>query len=179
MFRERDYIEACPQGTYNDGTLTTLMCAPCPAGKSCIRKSAAVACASGEYSLKGEIHCHSCPIGASCLADFTDYTLCTTGQHSALGVITCSNCEVGYMCPDIFQQRQPCPPGTYQDATTQISCKPCALGFYSASYGNSVCTACPAGSYCPYADQPPVTCPFGTYSAGSQTTCSRCTDGYK
>jgi hypothetical protein len=178
MFRERDYIEPCPHGTYNDGTFATdLMCHPCPAGSSCIRKNAAIGCGPTEYSLEGEIHCHQCPAGAEC-PNRTSYTLCTAGETSAYGDVVCTDCAVGYMCPDIFQETQPCPPGTYQDAQSQISCKPCALGSYADSYGNNGCTACPAGSYCPYADLTPIVCPYGTFSGGSATTCSRCTDGF-
>jgi hypothetical protein len=71
-----------------------------------------------------------------------------------------------------------CPPGTYQDGTSQIYCKNCAIGYYTSSYGSTSCTQCPAGKYCPSPEMPPVTCPFGTYSPLGSTICQRCTDGY-
>lgn len=42
MIADRDTQELCPQGTYNPGGATgSLMCVPCPAGQSCLRKNAA------------------------------------------------------------------------------------------------------------------------------------------
>ena len=94
MFRERDYIEPCPHGTYMPSTNTaSLMCLPCPAGSSCHQKGSAITCASTEYSLSGEIHCHSCPVGASCTT--LSYILCTAGQYSAYGSTSCLACPVG------------------------------------------------------------------------------------
>ena len=122
LFRDRDYIEHCPQGTYMPSTNTaTRLCVPCPAGNSCIQKGTATACAADEYSQLGEIHCHKCPVGAQC-PNKNGYTLCTAGQYSNYGALTCSACPLGHFCPDIFQQPQKCPPGTYQSSTGQIGC---------------------------------------------------------
>ena len=177
MYRERDYIEPCPHGTYMPSSNTnSLLCLPCPAGSSCHQKGSSTTCSSTQYSLLGEIYCHSCPVWASCTT--SSYSLCSAGSYSGYGVTTCSTCSVGYFCPDIFQDKQPCPPGTYQDTTGNIGCKVCALGYYSSAFGSSACTQCPAGSYCPNADQPAIICPFGTYSTAGSVICLRCTDGY-
>lgn len=189
MFRQRDFIQPCPHGTYMPSSGTGgLMCAACPAGQSCLRKASATNCVLPQYSLLGEIHCHYCPSGASCTT--SSYTLCSQGQYSDYGVSTCTTCEAGYMCPDIFQTHQKCPPGYYQGSTGQLACSQCAVGYYSSGkfsllinicnigYGATACTQCPAGSYCPLPDKPPITCPFGTYSAAGSRICSRCTDGY-
>lgn len=168
MYRERNYIEPCPHGTYMPSTNTnSLMCVPCPAGFSCHQKGTSTACTAGYYSLQGDLHCHKCPVGASCTT--SSYTLCSTGQYSPYGTTSCSVCPQGYFCPDIFQDKQMCPPGTYQDSTSQIYCKNCALGYYASSYGSTSCTQCPAGKYCPSPEMPPVTCPFGTYSTAGST----------
>jgi len=179
MFRDRNYIEPCPHGTYmpTDNT-ASLMCLPCPAGFSCHQKGARVACAAKEYSMAGEIHCHKCPAGARC-PDKLGFIMCTEGQYSDYGEDTCQACPLGHYCPETHQTKQPCPPGTHQDGTSQTACKPCALGYYSDSYASTTCTQCPAGSYCPSADKPPIICPFGTYSTLGSTICLRCTDGYK
>ena len=169
MFRERDYFQPCPHGTYMPTTNpTSLMCFPCPAGSSCLQKGGETSCSTGEYSLEGEIHCHQCPSGASCT--LSSYTLCTLGQFSPYGNNTCYNCEAGYYCPDIYQYEKKCPPGTYQDATGQTYCKTCAEGYYTDRYGQTSCTQCPAGSYCQYSDRTPIVCPFGTYSAVGSLT---------
>ena len=169
MFRERDYFQPCPHGTYMPTSNTnSLMCLPCPAGSSCLQKGGETGCSTGEYSLEGEIHCHQCPSGASC--DLFSYTLCTLGQFSPYGNNTCYNCEAGYYCPDIYQHEKKCPPGTYQDATGQTYCKTCAEGYYTDRYGQTSCTQCPAGSYCQYSDRTPIVCPFGTYSAVGSLT---------
>jgi hypothetical protein len=178
MYRQRDFIEPCPHGTYMPTTNSnSLMCLACPGGFSCIRKSAATACSATQYSLEGEIHCHECPTGASCPTK-SNFVMCSEGQYSGYGVTTCTSCEAGYHCPDQFQDRQKCPPGTYQDATGQKGCKTCAVGTYTSAWASTTCTACPAGSYCPFTDKPPVLCPYGTYSSGSTAICSKCSDGY-
>ena len=150
MFSTRDYFEPCPHGTHNTGG-STLMCSPCPAGRSCLRKGASTLCVLPQYSLLGEIHCHDCPVGSSCTITAT--TPCTTGKYSGYGVATCSDCPTGSYCPDIFQDALLCPPGTFQDATDQVGCKACLIGTYSSEFGATNCIDCPAGSYCPYADQ--------------------------
>jgi hypothetical protein len=87
MYRDRNYIEPCPHGTYMPATNTnSLMCIPCPAGFSCHQKGTATACTAGYYSLQGDLHCHKCPVGASCTT--SSYTLCSTGQYSAYGSTT-------------------------------------------------------------------------------------------
>jgi len=140
MYRDRNYIEPCPHGTYNPvGNTNTLMCVPCPAGYSCHQKGVATVCANGYYSLLGEIHCHSCPVGAQCPTK-SGYTLCTSGQYSDYGSTACAACPVGHFCPEIGQNKQPCAPGTYQDGTSQLYCKICALGYYNILEGQSSCT---------------------------------------
>jgi len=177
MFRDRNYIEPCPHGTYMPtGNSASLMCVPCPAGRSCHRKGTSTNCAAGTYSLEGDLHCHDCPVGASCTT--SSYTLCTTGQYSAYGSTSCSACPLGHFCPEIHQDKQPCLPGTYQDGTSQLFCKHCAIGTTAAQYGSTTCTACSAGDYCPSPDKPAIKCPFGTYSTAGSTICKRCTDGY-
>lgn len=121
MFRDRNYIEPCPHGTYMPTTNTnSLMCLPCPAGFSCHQRGTAVACAAKEYSMAGEIHCHKCPAGARC-PDKLGFIMCTEGQYSDYGEDTCQVCPVGHYCPETHQTKQPCPPGTHQDGTSQTA----------------------------------------------------------
>lgn len=43
---------------------------------------------------------------------------------------------------------QICPPGTFADRAVG-SCKKCAAGTYSSSFGAAACKACPAGTFAP------------------------------
>ena len=67
--------QACPAGTYSDGTQT--QCTPCPAGT---------------YSNGGASECKVCPAGKYSPAGSSECKDCATGTYSTGGAGSCSGC---------------------------------------------------------------------------------------
>ena len=81
------------------------------------------------------------------------------------------SCPVGHYCPAGSEAPVRCENGTYQDQTTQWTCKICPAGYVCDNtmgiviLDNST-TVCPMGMYCPagtrYSDE--FKCPIGTFN---------------
>ena len=67
--------QACPAGTYSDGTQT--QCTPCPAGT---------------YSNGGASACKACPAGKYSKAGSSECQTCGAGTYSTAGAGSCSGC---------------------------------------------------------------------------------------
>ena len=67
--------QACPAGTYSDGTQT--QCTPCPAGT---------------YSNGGASECKACPAGKYSKAGSSECQTCGAGTYSTAGAGSCSGC---------------------------------------------------------------------------------------
>ena len=84
--------------------------------------------------------CKSCPHGHWCLANTTDFTP--------------NICPAGYVCPleSEHAYHYPCPPGTFQNLTSQhneSACLLCPPGMYCQGSGNAYPTDfCDPGWYC-------------------------------
>ena len=68
--------QACPAGTYSDGTQT--QCTPCPAGT---------------YSNGGASECKACPAGKYSKAGSSECQTCGAGTYSTAGAGSCSSCS--------------------------------------------------------------------------------------
>ena len=68
--------QACPAGTYSDGTQT--QCTPCPAGT---------------YSNGGASECKACPAGKYSKAGSSECQTCGAGTYSTAGAGSCSGCS--------------------------------------------------------------------------------------
>ena len=67
--------QACPAGTYSDGTQT--QCTPCPAGT---------------YSNGSASECKACPAGKYSKAGSSECQTCGAGTYSTAGAGSCSSC---------------------------------------------------------------------------------------
>ena len=98
-------------------------------------------------------------------------------------------CPVGHYCPTGSGEPIRCANGTYQDQTTEWTCKECPAGYFCDNTMSIVIldnstTVCPTGHYCPpgtrYANEFP--CPIGTFNNRSglvsDSDCSPCSGGY-
>ena len=154
----------CPPSTYTNNTGNTAIadCLPCPVGMFC-----------GEYGL-------TAPEGM-CSAGF----YCPGGQVTATPTET--QCPTGHYCLEGSPMPSRCPPGTYQNLTTQSDCLTCPSGYFCDSTLSPVTSLenslCPAGSYCPEGTQYSIQfrCPPGTYSNATGLSevsqCSLCSAG--
>ena len=68
--------QACPAGTYSDGTQT--QCTPCPAGT---------------YSNGSASECKACPAGKYSKAGSSECQTCGAGTYSTAGAGSCSSCS--------------------------------------------------------------------------------------
>ena len=169
----------CPPGSYQDSQRNT--CRPCPANQSCelfnsaklltdytpAAGSIATACSSSTFSLAGDGFCRDN------LPGMDGTNICALGTYSS--GTSCVACEVGHFCPDPSLMPIECPPGTYQDLTSQTTCKVCSAGKYCL-YKESAQQDCPVGYYCMVSWQAPQPCPAGHYSDGNAQTCTICPD---
>jgi hypothetical protein len=62
---------------------------------------------------------------------------------------------------------------------SQVACKRCPAGQYSAHAAAIECDLCPTGSYCNQADKPPKPCPAGCFCLEGQTQGTTCPTGYQ
>ncbi|CEM36103.1 unnamed protein product [Vitrella brassicaformis CCMP3155] len=157
----------CPPGFYCDGVGAATASQPCEEGFYCPggaidpygktpTNSTNMTADEGYYAPAGSSNQVPCPIGT-----YNDLT----GQGS------CTTCPAGYYCPDqgmsdvvgyecpqgSFCQvgstsYQPCPPGTYGNASqlsTATDCTPCDDGTACEQYGmNETGRSCSAGYFC-------------------------------
>ena len=81
------------------------------------------------------------------------------------------SCPVGHYCPAGSVEPIRCENGTYQDQTTQWTCKTCPAGYFCDNTVDIVIldnstTVCPMGMYCPegtrYSNE--FKCPIGTFN---------------
>ena len=81
------------------------------------------------------------------------------------------SCPVGHYCPAGSVEPIRCENGTYQDQTTQWTCKTCPAGYFCDNTVDIVIldnstTVCPMGTYCPegtrYSNE--FKCPIGTFN---------------
>lgn len=103
--------------------------------------------------------CIPCPPGYTCTADGATITACELGQYTFESELTCTDGRTNYITPiKVSSVNSPCPPGSYQDATSRRStCLPCPFNHNCAvtskinlvtSYSNFVTpVACGTGSY--------------------------------
>ena len=174
-------------------------------------------CPSGHFCLTASAYPTPCPVGSylnstgNC--NIQDCLNCTLGMYcDSYGLAIPSGlCSAGYFCPggqespNPFKyvcpeghfcvtgsfEPQPCPPGTYQDATAQQNCSMCPSGYYCDPSENGefpiisfISFVCPEGYFCPKgtksARENP--CPLGTFSniTGllSESQCQPCLGGY-
>jgi hypothetical protein len=97
----------------------------------------------------------------------------TTGQYCSEGDVI--PCPKGYKCDTTYSsviEPVPCSPGTYQDSTSQISCKICPIGSQCDEEALQAPKTCEAGFICnrKEIDWPRLACPPGFYCpAGTNT----------
>jgi len=172
----------CPEGTYGPAEYPNLgleaECLLCTAGKRCPETGLTEAeeeCPAGYYCETGtssnEQTCqegHYCPEGA------WKQEPCPAGTFQENdGMDECADCQAGYYCVEGTAQlgdlikcpagywceegtrtvdQNPCPSGTYLDATggtSEEDCRDCPGGFYCPSPGqDGYPDACVAGFYC-------------------------------
>ena len=117
----------------------------------------------------------TCPCSGSCWANY--YCPNSTVLPSLV-------CPSGARCPTASAAPTLCAPGSYQDQTTQSTCKTCPASFYCPSTGTVAPLACPPGNYCPAATYSGTQFPClpGSYSNSSALStsgaCSSCDSGY-
>ncbi|XP_071807027.1 uncharacterized protein, partial [Asterias amurensis] len=159
----------------------------CPAGRYCGVGTGAnpPSCPIGTFSnntqLTAVYECENCTAGYYCeIPGLTQPTgQCQAGYYCPIGqsIMNPFPCEAGYYCEDGSPDQVECPSGTYQDETTQSSCKVCNEGYYcnvaDAPISDYTLYPCPIGYYCPngteYSTQ--YGCPEGTF--GNQTLLER------
>ena len=191
--------DACPSGTYGDGTVCTpcptgtysdstgqISCTVCPTGtyNNLTGQDACMACPTGTYSdSTGQISCADCPTGTynnltgqdACMA-------CPTGTYSdSIGQISCADCPTGTYNNLTGQDAcMACQVGTYSDSTGQISCADCPTGTYNNLTGQDACMACQVGTYSDSIGQISCTvCPTGTSNdVPGSTSCPVCASGF-
>ena len=160
---------ACPSGTFNAGTGSSLAtdCSPCPPGTFCDDDTAIVsldgrACPSGQWCAGGSMARVNCAAGS-----FNN----VTGQSSAAA---CEECPSGFICEEGTSIPAPCPAGSYcpAGATAPVQCvggqfcpagsaspPTCTAGFFCED--GTLELSCPIGSYCPEGSVSPTLCPAG------------------
>lgn len=161
-----DYnVFPCPPGSFSDqaGLFSASQCTNCTAGYFCPGGgSPKLPCIAGTYNsqIRGTspTSCLPCEAGYACpsSATFEVTVLCTKGYFCPLGS-DASNAN-------------PCPVGTYSDATNLVSqsgCLVCPAG-YSCALASTTASLyeCKIGHYCPSgtAHGQELACPAGTFS---------------
>jgi len=164
---------------------------PCRAGtyQQLAGQSSCRICPFGQYQpYSGRTSCLRCPSGKTSNSQRTACTGSTTSCPSGKYKIgsSCYPCIPGYYCSS--GTRTACKPGTYQNLSSQASCKTCPSNQYQSSSGRSSCYKCQSG----YTHNSKHTacikvnvgvCSQGTYKLGSSCrTCPSgafCTNGVK
>jgi hypothetical protein len=126
-----------------------------------------------------------CPAGSACnSSSITE--ICRPGTFSTLGMGVCAACPAGSFCPATasfglygniirYDRSITCPPGTFNNNSSETQCQPCPAGYLSQSAGSSNCTACTAGFYC--TSNSSTACAAGFYSMALATICFPCSAG--
>ena len=146
-------FEACPAGTFNDGTSPD--CGQCPPGTytDSDGQSTCKPCEDGYYCTGGANHT-ACPRGTE-----------GTGEGKKNEAEGCSQCLEG----------------KYAANEGTPECSTCTAGTYNTTKGNTGCDTCPIGKYCTGGSHN-ANCPAGTYrnSTGGKKVedCTTCEDGY-
>ena len=194
----------CRDGYYGTGTGMT-ECFPCPAGSSCLVKSATpVFCSNGQFSVVMDSECHDCPEGFYCPNQGNkQIEPCPPGTSSRSVVsarTACDTCAAGNYCMN--GKATACSDGYYSLGGAYL-CTPCPAGYNcqadslqlcpNGEYSdplvwgptNGECTDCPAGYYCPVPSEfdPEYLkiCPIGyfcTEGVSEPTMCDEGTYGY-
>lgn len=187
---------------------------PCPSHSTLVSVSATspglCMCADGYYASE-TMGCIACPAGYYCtnntLAQCWDHSVsgnlsgtcqCNPGFHHPPGERLCAPCPAGNSCPGAVPP-EPCPSGTYGNASgltvctqcppnsgspspgaTRVSQCVCAPGF-TGFPGSGLCYACSPGGYCPGFGETTVACAPGTYQTGygigTSAGCTPCAAG--
>ena len=213
----------CKPGMFCDGPANIMPSGNCSAGFYCgsgsatpmpmIVTSSGGPCLRGTYCPPGSRMPIACPPGRYCLQDLMSAPTgdCLQGYFCSLNAsradptdaITGDICPSGHYCPNATSTPQPCPPGTFFNATGAKSlrdCLPCTPGSYCMGSGLSTPTGlCFSGYYCPGGENtssPESTqcrpgyqcprgsadqqrCPSGMYQdQPRQATCKTCLPGF-
>ncbi|XP_022100039.1 zonadhesin-like [Acanthaster planci] len=169
----------------------------CPAGRYCESGTGANPpnCPTGTFSnatgLTALSECDDCTAGYYCeTPGLTRPTgPCQEGYYCPSGqdIKNPMACDAGYYCEEGSPEQVECPSGTYQDESTQSSCKICNAGYYcnvaDAPISDYTLYPCPIGYYCPngteYSTQ--YGCALGTYGNATmlerQDQCLDCPAG--
>lgn len=126
----------------------------CPPGT---KGSISLKCPAGTYNTitnaKSLDDCIACPYGKYCLS----------GEDPV-------DCPMGYYCPKSteYATQYPCPAGYYLNSVGSKvlgECRPCSLGNYCPSVGQSAKTPCPVGMYNDFSNTADacLTCDAGRY----------------
>lgn len=177
-------IFPCPLGTYNNQTnrANAGECTPCVGGMACDRTGLT-------------LPERDCSAGYFCKRSARS----TTPEQGSDANI----CPVGHFCVQKTTNPEPCPSGTFSNATglrKSDECNNCTAGYYCDTTGliavKGPCTEgyfcpqssvspnqeiCPVGHYCPQGSPEPTKCPNGTFTnqtgVRSEAECQRCTPG--
>lgn len=173
----------CPKGYYNNATVASSACLPCPigtvGGPFNYTRYRCYNCPVGTYSPStlastSFMNCLPCaphqitPVGGTYSFNEIDY-LSGTNLTGPYAKITYQFNALGYMC-------QTCADGTYP--SNQTSCIACPSGFVRNSNVNSnpYCTSCGIGYYAANATTC-LPCALGSITSGNGTTCIPCAAG--
>ena len=178
--------EACPAGTWGDGT----NCNKCSTGTYAYAgASSCSTCSAGTYSGVGAGSCSTCLAGTYSNAGAGSCTSCPAGKYSTGGASSCTNClTIGVKSCDSKTGKATscnsgykfnsagvciaCDAGTWSTAGS-TSCKSClSEGVEACSSTTGKATKCKAG-YGLYNGVCKI-CDVGTYSAGGSGVCLTC-----
>jgi len=191
--------EACPPGHFKAHAGSATQCAPCPAGKFQVDKSAMVctSCSPGQFQVyNGRPSCEVCARGRfQSTSGATSCKPCPADTFRAsVGAQSCSPCD--RRCPAGMVHSgcglmeagacESCAPGHFKSTAGAQGCSACGPGHYSSASGATRCTACDehqfqeavAQAACKFCD---YVCPAGEEhtgcGGGSAGTCQQCAAG--
>ncbi|EGD79005.1 hypothetical protein PTSG_01976 [Salpingoeca rosetta] len=165
---------------------------PCPRGHYCPQGTALpVTCPVGTYNpdLYGAslADCHPCDAGMYCVEASVNPTgACNKGYYCPTNITASEvlNGVSGLLIGSYGPKQEPCPAGTYRNATggqDLSSCATCPEASY-CPIASAVPITCPRGFYCPLGSAQPQPCPKGTIgnSTGliAESDCEACPGGF-
>ena len=186
------FADVCPPGSYcPEGTVDPINC---PIGTF-----------SNESELHSEMECTPCTAGFFCdTPGITEPSgpcnagyVCEGYAENAFWEV----CPAGNFCPKQSEKPEPCPSGTFSNATgltADSECTSCIPGSYCLTVGlvepSGYCSegyycpegsitateyVCPGGLYCPEGRALPLECPDGSYTDQAVAAeCSMCPEGF-